>query len=90
MFLRLATRCSSTVLATLVSTSSKNEIMSSPAQLDVYIGSVVLISYFWYRTSLIRMTGKEKRTELDLCLKKYPTRERSLKNPITNIVFATA
>lgn len=25
------------------------------------------------------MTGKEKRTELDLCLKKYPTRERSLK-----------
>ena len=53
--------------------------MSSPAQLDVYTGSVVLISYFWYRTSLIRMTGKEKRTELDLCLKKYPTRERSLK-----------
>ena len=53
--------------------------MSSPAQLDVYIGSVVLISYFWYRTSLIRMTGKRKKTELDLCLKKYPTRERSLK-----------
>lgn len=25
------------------------------------------------------MTGKVKRTELDLCLKKYPTRERSLK-----------